>query len=141
MKKVINGKVYDTDKAQCVAQAHHDNIMDADGKSLKQWLYQKKTGEYFVCAIGAAITLQNIYQHGYKPNAGIYPLTYEQAQKWAERELTAEKWEEIFGDPEDDDSRVSVNLSMAAKEAEIIKRNAAKSGMTVSAYIVMRCAE
>lgn len=141
MKKVINGKVYDTEKAQFIADAHHDNIKDADGKSLKQWLYKKKTGEFFVQAEGVAIELQNIFQHGYRPNAIIYPLTYEQAQRWAERELTAEQWESIFGDPEDDDSRVSLNLSMSAAEAEIIKKAAAQAGMTVSAYIVMRCAE
>lgn len=139
MKKIINGKVYDTGKAKLIAEAHHANIKDADGKSLKQWLYQKKTGEYFVYAIGAAIEIQNIFQHGYKPNAGIYPLTYEQAQKWAERELTAEQWEKIFGDPEDDNTQVSVNLSMTAKKANTLKQNAAKAGMTVSAYIVEKC--
>lgn len=141
MKKIINGKVYNTEKAHLIAEAHHDNIKDADGKSLKQWLYRKKTGELFVHAEGAAIELQNIFQHGYKPNAGIYPLTYEQAQKWAERELTAEQWESIFGDPEDDDTQVSVNLSMTAKKANKLKQNAAKAGMTVSAYITMMCAE
>ena len=141
MKKIINGKVYDTDKAQLIAEAHHDNVNDADGKSLKQWLYRKKTGEFFVKAEGASIELQNIFQHGYKPNAGIYPLTYEHAQRWAERELTADQCGSIFGDPEDDDTQVSVNLSMTAKVANTLKQNAAKAGMTVSAYIVMRCAE
>lgn len=141
MKKVINGKVYDTTKAQLITEAHHDNIKDADGKSLKQWFYRKKTGEFFVQAEGAAIVLENIFQHDYKPNDGIYPLTYEQAQRWAERELTAERWEEIFGDPEDDETQVSVNISMTAKAANTLKQNAAKAGMTVSAYIVHRCTE
>lgn len=141
MKKIISGKVYDTDKAQLIAEAHHDNIKDADGKSLKQWLYRKKTGEFFAQVEGAAIELQNIFEHGYKPNAGIYPLTYEQAQRWAERELTADQWESVFGDPEDDDTQVSVNLSMTAKAANTLKQNAAKAGMTVSAYIVMKCTE
>lgn len=141
MKKIINGKVYDTEKAQLIAESHHDNIKDADGKSLKQWFYRKKTGEFFVHAEGSVIELQNIFQDGYKPNAGIYPLTYEQAQKWAERELSADQWESIFGDPEDDDTQVSVNLSMTAKKANILRQNAAQAGMTVSAYIVHRCAE
>lgn len=141
MKRIINGKVYDTEKAQLIAEAHHDNIKDANGKSLKQWFYRKKTGEFFVQVDGAAIELQNIFQNSYKPNAGIYPLTYEQAQRWAERELTAEQWEEIFGDPEDDDTQVSVNLSMTAKKANMLKQNAAKAGMTVSAYIAMKCTE
>lgn len=140
MKKVINGKVYNTEKAKLIAEAHHDNIKDADGKSLKQWMYQKKTGEYFIYAIGAAIELQNIFQHGYKPNAGIYPLTYDQAQKWAERELSADQWESIFGDPEDDDTQVAVNLSMTTKQANELKQSAAKAGLTVSAYILTKCA-
>lgn len=141
MKKIISGKVYDTEKAQLIAEVHHDNINDADGKSLKQWFYRKKTGEFFVHVEGTALELQNIFQYGYKPNAGIYTLTYEQAQQWAEKELTAEQWEEIFGDPEDDDTNVAVNLSMTSKEANILKQNAAKSGMTVSSYIVMKCTE
>lgn len=141
MKKIINGKVYNTEKAKLIAEAHHDNIKDADGKSLKQWMYQKKTGEYFIYAIGAAIELQNIFQHGYKPNAGIYPLTYDQAQKWAERELSADQWESIFGDPEDDDTQVAVNLSVTAKQANALKQSAAKAGLTVSAYILMKCAK
>lgn len=141
MKRVIKGKVYDTDKAQLIAEAHHDNIKGAGGKSLKQWFYRKKTGEFFVQVEGAAIELQNIFQNGYKPNAGIYPLTYEQAQRWAEKELTAEQLETIFGDPEDDETKVAVNLSMTAKESEIIKRSAAQAGMSVSSYIVMKCTE
>ena len=142
MKKIINGKVYDTDKARLIAEAHHDNIRDfSTGENLKQWFYQKKTGEFFVYAIGQAIVLQNIFQHDYKPDAGIYPLTYEQAQKWAERELTAEKWEEVFGDPEENGTQVNVNISMTAKESKILKQNSAKAGMTVSAYVIMRCTE
>lgn len=71
----------------------------------------------------------------------IIPLTYQEAQEWAEKHLTGDEYEKIFGDVSEDDSRVSLNLSMTTAEAEIIKRNAAQEGMTVSAYIVMRCTE
>ena len=143
MKKIINGKVYDTSKAKLIAEAHHPDCIEyATGKGLQQWLYQKKNGEFFVHADGAAIELQNVLPSGeYRPGKSIYPLTYEQAQRWAERELSADQWESIFGDPEDDDTQVSVNLSMTAKEANTLKQDAAKAGMTVSAYIVMRCTE
>lgn len=141
MKKIINGKVYDTEKAQLIAEAHRpDHIEYATGKGLQQWLYQKKTGEYFLHADGATSDLANILDE-YRPGKNIYPLTYEQAQKWSERELTAEKWEEIFGDPEDDDTTIRTTISLTASQTETIKQNAAKAGMTVSAYIAMRCAE
>jgi len=71
----------------------------------------------------------------------IIPMTYDEAAQWAERHLTGEQYEEIFGEVSENDSRVSLNLSLTVAEAEIIKRNASREGMTVSAYIVMRCAE
>ena len=144
MKKVINGKVYDTDKAELIATADHDNIKHGytkDAPYETQSLYRKKTGEFFLYAPNGSTQMHNIRQHEYKSYGGFFPLTYEDAKIWAERELTAEKWEEIFGDPEDDDSRVSLNLSMSASEADTIKKAAAQAGITVSAYIVHRCVE
>ena len=96
MKKIIKGRVYDTEKATFVARADHENIIDAAGNTCKQALYRKKTGEFFVHLEGTSTTLHNIFQHDYRQGRGIYPLTYEQAAKWAESELTAEKWEVIF---------------------------------------------
>ena len=68
-------------------------------------------------------------------------MSYDEAKEWAEKRLNGDEYEEIFGEIEEDDSRVSLNISVTAAEAEIIKRNAAKAGMTVSAYIAMMCAE
>lgn len=41
----------------------------------------------------------------------------------------------IFGEPQEDDSRQSVNISLSAQKAAQLKQAAAKAGMTVSAYI------
>ena len=130
MKNIINGKVYDTEKATFVARADHENIIDATGNSCKQALYRKKTGEFFVHLEGTSATLHNIFQNDYRQGRGIYPLTYEQAAKWAEAELTAEKWEEIFGDPEEDAEDVLLGLQVSAAAAAKLKREAAKNGIS-----------
>lgn len=135
MKKIINGKVYDTGKATFVARADHENIIDATGNTCKQALYRKKTGEFFVhLESGTSITLHNIFQHDYRQGRGIYPLSYDQAAKWAESELTAEKWEEIFGDPEDDED-ITICIRISATAAAKLKREAAKNGITQAAQI------
>ena len=135
MKKIINGKVYDTEKAAFIARSDHDNIKDATGNACKQALYRKKTGEFFVHLEGTSITLHNIFQHDYRQGRGIYPLTYEQAAKWAEHELPADRWTEIFGDPEEDaeDEKMTVRLSAAA--AAKLAREAAKNGITKQAQL------
>ena len=136
MKKIIHGKVYDTEKAAFVARADHENIIDATGNTCKQALYRKKTGEFFVnLESGTSITLHNIFQHDYRQGRKIYPLNYEQAMKWAETELPADKWTEIFGDPEDDaeDEKMTVRLSAAA--AAKLAREAAKNGIAKQAML------
>ena len=141
MKRIINGKVYDTDKAALIATADHENIKHGytkDAPHETQSLYRKKTGEFFLYAPNGSTQMQNIRQHEYKSYGGFFPLTYDETKIWAERELDAEKWEEIFGDPEDG-TTVVTSVSMAASDLEAIKRNAAQAGMTVSAYIVSKC--
>lgn len=72
---------------------------------------------------------------------GTSLMTYSEAQTWAEKRLTGDEYEEIFGEVQEDDSTVKICISMTAAEAEIIKRRAAQDGLTVSQYIVSNCAE
>lgn len=129
MKKIINGKVYDTEKAALIGKADHDNVLDAYGNPCKQALYRKKTGEFFVHLEGTSITLHNIFQNDFRQGKGIYPLTFSQAQKWAEDELTAEQWENIFGEPDEDAEDVTLGVRVSATAAAKLKTEAAKLGI------------
>ena len=127
MKKVIKGKVYDSGTAKKMNMRFTGPELDRTG-----WedLYQKKSGEFF------------LLEHRYSGNIErITPMTYAEAQAWAEKYLSGEEYEEIFGEIEENDAPVQIHISMTKAEAETIKRNAAQEGMTVSAYIVMKCAE
>ncbi len=127
MKKVIKGKVYDSSTSKKLAIRFTG--LDIDREGLEE-LYQKKNGEFF------------LLEHRYGENIErITPMTYAEAQVWAERYLSNEEYEEIFGEIEENDAPVQIHISMTKAEAEIIKRNAAKEGMTMSAYVVRRCTE
>lgn len=67
MKKVINGKTYDTSTARLIA------------KSKEGELYEKKTGEYFLRVTQKEIRLDI-----------IHPITKKQAEQWADE--TAEEF-------------------------------------------------
>lgn len=115
MKKIICNKVYDTDTAQLIKQADHDNITSSEG-SCKQSLYRKRTGDYFLYVSGARTdTFHNLHLNDAKHDRErhIYPLTYEQARSWAEEEMTADEWLAIF-EPAEDDSLTALNLTLSA---------------------------
>lgn len=135
MRKVIKGKLYDTDTArECGSCGHH---AVSDFKWYREALYQKKTGEFFLFGEGhAASPYARSCSDGTRgPGEKIIPLAYEAARQWAEDNLDAEAYEAIFGEVVEDDSRIAVNLSLAANVAEKARRAAAERGMSLSAYV------
>lgn len=141
MKKIINAKVYNTETATKVG-AWDNGYFTNDFNYCSEDLYKKKTGEFFLHGEGGALSTYASHEGnmtGYGER--IIPMTYDEAAQWAERHLTGEQYEQIFGEVSEDDTTVKTMISTTAAEIEIIKRNASKAGMTVSAYIVMRCAE
>ena len=121
MKKIIKGKVYDTDTAkECVRVIYNPYGNDFDYHI--DYLYQKKTGEFFL--------------HDERYGTGtITPLTYTEAQKWAEENLDGDEYIKIFGEPEKDESKVTLNLYIRKDLSEKLKQEAAKQGKTVSEYV------
>lgn len=135
MKKVIDGKRYDTDTAKKLAYDSYSNPRD-----FNHWveeLYRKNTGEFFLYGCGgpmsryAVSTGQNEWSGGEK----IMPLSIEAAQKWAEEHLDGEEYEKIFGAVEESATKKTVSLSLSESAIEKIKRGAAEAGMSMSEYV------
>jgi len=63
------------------------------------------------------------------------PLTFGEAREWAEKFLDADEYEEIFGEVEEDDSKVLISAYIRKDAAEKLKRQAAEAGMSQSEYI------
>lgn len=141
MKKIIKGKVYDTEKATLIARADHDNIKDANNLKCKQALYRKKTGEFFVHLEGPSLTLHDIFGGEFRQNRGIYPMTYKQAQLFVEKELSADTWTNLFGDPDEDSEDVALNLMISAAASAKLKKAAAQNGISLRAQVERWIAE
>ena len=135
MKKIINGKMYDTDTAKELG-SWSNGYSTNDFNFVNETLYRKRTGEFFLCGEGGAMTKYSTRTgDSWSSGKEIIPLNYEKAQEWAESNLDADEYEQIFGAIAEDDSKTTICVSISVQTAEKIKRAAAKSGMTISEYI------
>ena len=96
MKKIINGKKYDTETAKRLAT--YDNIGKGNIASytdFNYWctsLYRKRTGEYFIYKQDKA------WNDREEP---ITPATEEEAKTWSENYLDGDEYEAIWGEVEE----------------------------------------
>lgn len=136
MKKIISGKKYDTDTAKKVGEYWSSNDL-RDFHWWSETLYQKKTGEFFLFGRGNAASKyrESCGNNTWSSGSHIEPLDYEAAQKWAEEYLTADEYEDIFGEITDDETAVTISVRVTAAAAETAHREAAKQGIGVGDYI------
>ena len=100
MKKIINGKKYDTETAEWISSYDVTNGKFSD---YEEDLYRKRTGEFFLAGEGgpASKYSQPYGDHGSQSGKGIIPLTEEEAREWVEMHCSADKYEDIFGEVEE----------------------------------------
>ena len=96
MKKIIGGKMYNTDTAAQIGGAGYSH--PGDFAFWVEYLYQKKTGEFFLHGIGGAMSkyARCIGLNEWSGGEEIIPLSPEEARKWAEKNIEAEEYESIF---------------------------------------------
>lgn len=136
MKKVIKNRVYDTESAKKLAD-YEPSSNRSDFHWYKESLYLKKTGEFFLCGEGNAASKYRkaVALNEWCPAEKIIPLTYAEAQAWAEENLDGDEYIIIFGEPTEDSSRQTISLSLSAQKVAQAKQAAAKAGISLSAYI------
>lgn len=142
MKKIIKGKLYNTETAKLLGE-WENNYSINDFKHVSEHLYLKKIGEYFLHGEGGPLSIyaEQIGIHGRSGGERIRPLTYAEAREWAEEKLEVEEYEKIFGEVSEDDLIIRLSISMTCEEAALLKQNAQKANMTISAFIVSKCLE
>jgi hypothetical protein len=92
MKKIINGKKYDTETAEYISFGQWR--VNSVNHNQKETLYKKKTGEYFLFH-EKRTTWGNIYDY-----EDIEPISLEYAKTWVEKHDN-EHYETIFGEVEE----------------------------------------
>lgn len=101
MKKIINGKKYNTETAKELG-CWNNGFLPNDFNYCQETLYIKKTGEYFLHGEGGALTQYSEKTYGGSTSGeDITPLTENEAKEWAEKHLTADEYENIFGEVEE----------------------------------------
>lgn len=139
MKKIIDGKVYNTDTAKELASWSSPGGC-RDFSHYEETLYQKRTGEFFLYGLGGPMTKYAVSagQNSWSGGSKIIPLSWDAARDWAEKHLDADDYEAIFGEISEDESRTVITLSLSAGAVEKAKRLAAQAGVSLSAYIESR---
>ena len=101
MKKIINGKLYDTETAKALA-SRDNHCQPGSFDYVEEILYRKKTGEFFLRGSGGARTIYaEPCEGGSRGSSRILPLTVAEAREWAEAYADADTYIEIFGEVEE----------------------------------------
>jgi hypothetical protein len=105
MKRIVKGKAYNTETAERVG-SWDNGYCTNDFNYCSEDIYRKRTGEFFLHGEGHAMSIYASHE-GNSSGWGeqIIPLTYQEAQEWAEKHLNGDEYEDIFGEVSEDDSR------------------------------------
>lgn len=133
MKRIINGRRYDTSTAKLLGVASYG--ICTDFAYWREELYVKRTGEYFLYGEGGPMSKysQQVGQNEWKGGHEIRPLSLKEAKKWSEKFLSADTYEEIFGKVEEGKVQVSTWIEKGIK-AEIDKLRD-EQGLTIADII------
>lgn len=136
MKKIINGKLYDTETAHEIGS--WSNTWDVrDFHRICETLYRKRTGEYFLHGEGGPMTqyARSTGSNSWTGGEQITPLSYGKAREWAEEHLTVEEYAEAFGLPDEDAEDEALNVMIPARLMARIRQEAAGRGMSLTDYV------
>jgi hypothetical protein len=135
MKRIIQKKVYDTEKAQHIGTWDNGHYT-SDFAYCSEDLYRKKNGEFFLYGEGGPFS---VYAGRSGNNTGwgekIVPLKYDEAQKWAEKHLDADDYIAVFGEPEEDGSIEALNIRISSAKMTKLRQAASRDGLTLVALV------
>lgn len=103
MKKIINGKLYDTYTAKIVAMVNTNGVYSRnDFRWQEERLCKKKTGEFFLYGEGGPMTkYAEPDGNGTRWGERIIPLTVDDAKHFVEKHCDVDTYIKLFGEPEE----------------------------------------
>lgn len=135
MKKIVNGKVYDTGKAKYVGE-YRNGLGENDPHMIAETLYQKRTGEFFLYGRGGAMTQYSRYAGSNEWGCGekIMPLTYGAAKEWGKEHMGETEYNSHFITTPKGEEKSQICVSISKSTLASVKRKAMMEGITVSKY-------
>lgn len=135
MKKIIRGRLYDTETAKEVGSWEAE-VSRSGFNWYEETLYRKKTGEFFLSGNGGPASKYAERSYGsWIGGSSIEPLSYEDAREWAEKHMEADDYVKWFALSDDTDTKSTITLRLS--QASIDKlRMAASSKDVIASDIV-----
>ena len=139
MEKIINGKRYNTETAELIAE-REENVGSFD--HIHEELYRKRTGEFFISGEGGARTAyaRRIEQNTWTNGCALVPITDEEAKAWLEKYADAETYERCFAVDEEDDRLVRLSVDITQEDSEKLRAYARRGGKSVADVVRMMIA-
>lgn len=101
MKKIVNGKIYDTEKSTLIGESSATDAHRGDFRYWEASLYQTpRSKSFFLAGEGGPMTrfAQSCGQNSWEGGSDLIPMTREQALEWAEANLKPAIVEHYFAD-------------------------------------------
>lgn len=115
MNKVIKGKKYNTDTAKLLA-ASDNGTLPNDFAYVREELYRTKSGHFFLYGYGGGNSVYGEWRgNSGGPGEKIMPFSLDDAQEWAEKNLSGNEVEEIFGKLKEGKVKITADISESAK--------------------------
>lgn len=137
MKKIINGKLYDTDTAKRVGQ-WDNNRSYRDFSHVEEELYRKRTGEFFLHGKGGPMSkyAESCGDNTWSGGEELIPLSAGKAREWAEKHLSADEYAEIFGMPDEgSEEKTALCLQLPNDLVAKLRMGATDAGSSLTAYV------
>jgi hypothetical protein len=98
-RKIINGKLYNTETATLV-EGWWNKYSTNDFRYCKVNLYRKRTGEYFLYGEGGPLSKyrESCGNNSWGSGQEITPLSEQEAMQWAEKHMSVNKYVAEFGE-------------------------------------------
>ena len=98
MKRIIDGKGYDTETATEV-YGYWNGLSTSDFKNVTESLYRTPRGNWFLAGKGGALSkyAQSCGNNSYCGGSGLSPLLAEEAKQWLQDKSATEPLEQYFG--------------------------------------------
>lgn len=131
MKKIIKNKVYDTATAQKYGEWDNGHYT-SDFAYCAETLYRKKTGEFFLHGEGHTLS-KYARRSGNSSGWGeqIIPLSYAEAQTWAEEHLDGDDYISIFGEPEESEKLGDLHVRISAAKMQKLRQTASQESVSL----------
>ena len=121
MKKIINGKRYDTETAEYIDATSWGNG-PRDFNHWSEKLYRKRTGEFFIS------------YNKWSGSEELRPITEDEAKEWVEKYLDGDDYERLWPVAEDDSKKMT-SIMLSSEAYDKLKKMSADKGLSMSRII------